>query len=162
MSRNFEIKPECEADTVLVEVLGFKKPDHVRGASEVVYTLEREKLSLRKAVGFIDRDKNPPSKLAEYTEIRQFSVLKLLQHNVRKQHYMITHPPLEDWLFDMESRDADIDPSKYGFATKKYFLEVTKNQKASYDNGLRNFFNALKQKSPTLQTLQSWLEELVM
>jgi hypothetical protein len=159
MSRNFSIKPECEADTALIEVIGFRNPDHQRGIPEVIRSLEKQPNLI--GVGLVDRDKKQPPKMNLFLDLRSFNELKLLNHCSNKRHFLITHPPLEYWLYEIEAKNTNIDPAKYGFSSRAYFQEFTKTKEARFDANLRNFFNALKQKSKTLQTLQAWLEELV-
>jgi hypothetical protein len=160
MSLNFNIQPECEADTVMIEVLGFKKTGHQQGVNNVINAFAiRQGLFM---VGIIDRDKRQPSKMLEFEEVKRFEALVLLRHKVQRQHYLISHPNLEDWLYEKEAKTNNVEPAQYGFKSKSYFHEVAKSKDALKNNDLRSFFNALKQKSPTLQTLQSWLEELVI
>ncbi len=160
MSRNNCIQAECEADTLLLEVLGFKKPGHQQGMFNVIKAFE--KYPGVQIIGVIDRDKKQPALIQRLVEIKGYSDIILLQHPIQRVHSLITHPNLEDWLYEKESKLNGIDPAQFGFKSKSYFHEVAKSKDALKNQDLRRFFNALKQKSATLQTLKSWLEELVI
>ena len=57
MNRHPRILPECYGDTLLVELLGFKKPNHqVEGINQVLNELEVN-MPKQIAVGVIDYDK---------------------------------------------------------------------------------------------------------
>jgi hypothetical protein len=160
MSRNHSIQPECEADTLLIEVLGFKKPGHQQGVFNVIKAFEKFPGLL--IIGVIDRDKKQPSKIVEFEELKKFEDLIMIRHKTQKQHYLLTHPTLENWLYEKEAKLCKIDPAQFGFKSKSYFHEVAKSKDALTNKDLHRFFNTLKQKSKTLQTLQEWLEELII
>ena len=52
---NTNIYTECYADSLLIEMLGFKKPNHQFGINEVIKRLLATKTN--KAIGIIDDDK---------------------------------------------------------------------------------------------------------
>ncbi len=160
MSRNNCIQAECEADTVLVEVLGFKKPGHQQGVHNVMNAFKNYPSTL--IIGVIDRDKRQPSKIVEFEEAKSFQSIVLLRHKTQRQHIIITHPNLDDWLYIHESKVTGVNPIDFGFNSRNYFHEVAKSKEVLKNKDFRNFINAIKQKSKTLQILQNWLEELVI
>lgn len=51
--------PECNVDTVFVEALGYKKPNHAPNINDVFKIFAKRKAT-EKLIGFVDDDKRKP------------------------------------------------------------------------------------------------------
>jgi len=65
--KELQILPECYADTLLAEVLGFEKPNHKANINEVAKTMKHT-LKTSLAVGLIDDDKVTQEYFEEFSE----------------------------------------------------------------------------------------------
>lgn len=156
------ILPECYADTTIIEVLGYSKPNHIHSIGQVINVLNKN-YNGKLGIGFIDRDKARKGD-AENTQFEiiksEFSNTLLLKRKPKTKNYLIEHPNIENWLYYM-ANDLGVDIQKYGVAdlitnTKRY-----KTQKITKDESFKSFVNALKQKSNSpLETVIKWVEEL--
>ena len=160
MADGRNILPECYADTLLVEVLGFKKANHQFSIGQVFKTME-DKMRKRLAVGVTDRDKKITAKY--YSKFQE----EALKHGVRKlkipskEHYLIEHIPLEKFLFQA-AKDVDVDPAKYGFNSVKELAKITKSQNIGKNERFKQFLNTLHQKrTPSFIIIRTWLKELI-
>lgn len=63
---------ECHIETMLVEMLGYRAPNHQGNNSDVLKAMKTTKLSRQKAVGFIDDDKIEPKGLDEFEVVEQY------------------------------------------------------------------------------------------
>lgn len=160
MSKNKCIQAECEADTLLVEVLGFKKPGHQQGVSNLMKAFEKNPGLL--IIGVIDKDKRQPSQMDDFEAVESHKNIVKLRHKINKQHYLILHPNLEVWLYKTEAQIAGVNPADFKFKSSGYFREVAKSKDAFSNPDLRNFFYKIGQKSTALQKMKEWLEELVL
>ena len=66
MSNN-QIIPECWADTLLTEILGFENVNHQGGIGKVLKIFDKN-FKNRSAVGIIDNDKVKPKDLDMYVQ----------------------------------------------------------------------------------------------
>jgi len=156
--RHYNVVPECYADTVLVEILGFKRPNHVLNSniSMVIKTI-REKQPNQLIVGIIDSDRGKSEKVLNGFELveEQHDIKKFTRE---KHTILIICPALEGWIF----QNADlkgINPKDYGFHTPKYFRQVCKKISANKNTELKRFLNDLKQKAPGFIQLKTWICE---
>lgn len=151
-----QVIPECYADTLLVELLGFKYPKHELGIGKVINRLDYEFKNCL-AVGLIDDDKVKPKKLDEFDFIEKKCNIKRL---IRDKHsILIISPAFEDWVFD-NAKTVEVDPSKYGFKSSKFFRESCKREDAKTNDNLKQFLNTLKQKNaPGFSQLKTWICE---
>lgn len=150
------IFPECYADTLLVEMLGFALPSHKLGIGAVQNVLTDLKKSVN-AVGIVDNDKKKPKHFGQF----KFEETKENFKNLKldKQTVLVICPAFEDWGFENAS-SVGVDPAKYGFRTKKYFKEVSKKVNASDNQDLKQLLNTLKQKqAPGFTQLKTWICE---
>lgn len=156
--KNFNIIPECYADTLLVEMLGFMTPGHKLGIGEVKNTLT-VKFKNSPAVGIIDNDKKKPSDFKEFELVEECEGLqRRLKANTKHTIIVIT-PAFENWVFQ-NAEKVEVDPQKYGFKSAKYFRSVCKRQDANQNQSLKQFINTLKQKNaPGLQQLRIWIAD---
>lgn len=152
----YQILPECYADTLLVEILGFKQPSHQLGIGKVISVLDKN-FKNRNAVGIIDDDKVKPKDLDSFELCgNEWSIKRLCKG---KHSVLIISPAFENWVFDNADM-VNVDPAKHGFHTEKMFRNTCKRQDASRNENLRQFLNALKQKNaPGFLQLKSWICE---
>ncbi len=155
---HFRILPECYADTLLIEVLGFKRPNHQLGIGQVKNALA-EKFRNTIAVGIIDNDKKKPTDFQEFELDREeISIQRRLKSNTRHT-LLIICPAFEDWIFE-NAAAVKVNPAHYGFRNRKYFKDICKQQDASENDQLKQFLNTLKQKNaPGFIQLKTWICE---
>lgn len=155
---NFHILPECYADTLLIEVLGFEKPNHQLGIGQVKNALDKS-FKNSKAVGIIDNDKKKPTDFAEFImDVETAGIQRRFKENTRHT-LLVINPAFENWIFE-NAEAVKVDPSKYGFRTQKYFRDICKNENASENQQLKQFLNTLKQKkAPGFIQLKTWICE---
>lgn len=153
---HYQVVPECYADTLLVEILGFKRPNHQLGIGKVIGMFDKN-LKNRAAVGIIDDDKVKPKELDHFEDSESaFKIKRLIKD---KHSILVISPAFEDWIFE-NAKAVNIDPSQYGFRTKKFFKEVCKKQDADENIQLKQFLNTLKQKNaPGFTQLKTWICE---
>lgn len=157
------ILPECYSDTTLIEVLGYHKSNHIKGIGQVINVLDKS-FKNKLGIGFVDKDKNGKSKRenTEYISIIKFahSNSLILKQKPKTKNYLIEHPNLEKWLFNM-GNDLSIDLDKFNVQDLLTNKEKYKSQNIYIDSKFRNFINALAQKpNSPLQTVKNWIEEL--
>ena len=152
------ILPECYADTLLVEMLGFARPNHQLGIGQVKNALDK---SFRNsiAVGIIDNDKKKPTDFAQFELAEENEGIQRRQKADTRHTLLVISPAFEHWVFE-NANSVGIDPATYGFRTPKYFREVCKRENASENLDLKQFLNTLKQKNaPGFAQLQTWICE---
>jgi len=158
---NPKILPECYGDTVLVESLGYKRPNHqTSGVGQVIRIMD-EKFKNSIAVGVIDKDKKMTAKYyQQFVEIEVENGIAKMKHPDKK-HFFITHAPLELFLINA-ANDVNIEITKYGFKDVKTLMKITKKINIGQNQQFKNFLNTLNQKNtPSFATMKKWLEEIV-
>jgi hypothetical protein len=154
---NPQILPECYADTLLVEMLGFE-PNHKSGIGEVINTLT-ESFKNRPAVGIIDNDKRKPNDFVNFALDKEDTGIQRRRKADTKHTLLVITPAFEDWVFE-NANAVGIDPANYGFRTRKSFRVACKTENASANPKLKQFLNTLKQKkSPGFKQLKTWICE---
>jgi len=88
-----QIIPECYADTLLIEILGFKRPSHQLGIGKVVGIFDKN-FKNKFAVGIIDDDKVKPKDLDSFEIIESICNIKRLFKN--KYCILVICPAFED------------------------------------------------------------------
>lgn len=156
MNYHFEIAPECYADTLLVEILGFYRPNHQLGISKVFDALGK-RLKNRLAVGVIDDDKRKPRDLDKFEEVDKRDGIRRLK---RGNHtVLIICPGFEAWVFK-NAEAVDIKPAKYGFQNLSEFRKACKRIDVSENEKVKQFLNTLRQKkAPGFELLSQWIRE---
>lgn len=142
---HYNVVPECYADTLLVELIGFTRPNHALNSNlaKVLSTIKAAKPQ-QKIVGIIDEDGGRNYKfLKEFEPVSEQAGVKLFQKG--NHTILVISPVFEDWVFE-NARMAGVNPDKFGFKDKKYFRKCCKSIHASRDQQLKNFFNTLYQK----------------
>lgn len=155
---HFQIAPECYADTLLVEMLGFRRPNHQLGIGKVIGLFEKS-LQKRQAVGIIDDDKLKPKDLDQFEiQDEQHGIRRLVKGN---HSVLIICPGFEKWVFE-NARLGGVDPSKYGFSNSKTFGNACKRMDVSQNQSVKQFLNTLNQKKvPGFVLLKKWICETV-
>ncbi|MDX8127852.1 hypothetical protein QLH52_11215 [Methylomonas sp. OY6] len=155
------ILPECYLDTMLTEIL--VKPvfgyNHQKGCSTVTSKMQNCKnLKDNFAVGILDNDKKQTPYLNELNLISEKFGLKLYKHPY-KHHYLILHPPIEQWLLD-EANAANIDLNNYQLPGELSALKKqTKTAASKHDQQFKNLFRDLKTRE-SFSCLSNWLSYL--
>lgn len=151
------VLPECYADTLLVELLGFKGANHQNGIGQVLKTL-KTRFSKQKAVGIIDDDKQKPAGIKDFEEVdSKHNIQKLLSKD-SKHTLLIIQPAFEDWVLANAAAVSVNIPTE--FENKKRFRKICKDNNAAGNQALKNFLNTLKQKNaPGFVQLETWIEE---
>ncbi len=163
-NRNMDnhIIPECYLDTMLTECLvqpnnsqnGY---NHQKGCSTVTKVMCSH-FSDNFAVGVLDNDKRQTPYLNELSLVVEKSGLQLYKHP-SKYHYLILHPPLEQWILD-EANAFDINLSNYDLPSERKALQnQAKTTKSKYDPRFNNLFRDLK-SSESFDRLANWLSYL--
>ncbi len=150
--------PECYGDSVLVELLGFQRPNHqVDGINAVLDELEQYKPK-HTAVGVIDFDKNilhPYFK--EFETIAEENSLTKKKHKDRSHYLILITPALEKFILKA-ALDKEI-PSPF---SEKRLRDISKTQSAENNQDFKQFLNRIIQKkAPGTETLRAWLREII-
>jgi hypothetical protein len=156
MNHHYQVVPECYADTLLVEMLGFERPNHQLGIGKVFGSLNKS-FQGRVAVGIIDNDKVKPKDLDTFERISEEHGIKRLIKG--KHSILVICPAFEDWIFE-NARIAGVNPEQYGFKNRKSLEGACKKVDAKRNESLKQFFNTLKQKQPPgFLQLKRWICE---
>jgi len=158
---NFDLLPECYADTLMVQMMGYERPNHCHSIGDVANTM-RQKFNNRTAIGFIDKDKpgTIPSYISEFDLLLSSNNVELCWHSESKHFIIIVAPALEQWLLET-AEDLSIDTSQYGFKNLKQLRNLTKSQHVNQNNNLKQFFNTLNQKKNSpLKEIKSWVDTI--
>lgn len=153
------ILPECFIDTMLTEVLvqEITKSNHQSGCSTVTKVM-RERFTDNFAVGILDDDKKQTPYINELKLLADKSGLKLYKHP-HKHHYLILHPPIEQWLLD-EANAANLDLNAYELPGERRELQKqTKTATSKHDPRFKRLFRDLK-TSDSFNRLSNWLSYL--
>ena len=154
---HLQILPECNADTLLLEMLGFF-PSHQNGIGQVMNTLVKN-FKNRPAVGIIDNDKKKPTAFGEFELNDEKANIQRRYKPDSKHALLVINPAFEDWVFE-NANAVGIDPINYGFNTPKYFRQMCKKENAAKNPQLKQFLNTLKQKqAPGFVQLKTWICE---
>lgn len=156
---NLEILPECYADTLLVETIQFKKPNHCSSIGEVSRIMQKFYTN-RVAVGVIDKDKpgTIPSYFTEFELLLSSDEMELSWHPDTKHFIIVVAPALEQWLLNT-AESLGISADKYGFGNLKKLKRATKSERAGENEKLKQFLNNLWQKKHSpLQKMNAWIE----
>lgn len=150
------ILPECHADTLLIAIAGFKA-NHQPNINEVAKSMAMNfKGSL--AIGVVDDDNRIPDYFKAFVLLSTTDGFILKKHPERKHYLIVLSPAFEKWIFNAAS-SCDIDPAKYGFRDIQFFKECAKSRKVAENQDMKNFLNAIKQKSGNpITQISQWIE----
>lgn len=151
-----QILPECYADTLLVEMLGFERPNHQLSIGSALNALEK-KFKNRPAVAVIDNDKVKPKSFDQFQLADEQHGIQVWTKPETRHAVLVVCPAFEDWVFE-NAAQVEVSPEKYGFRSRKYFRETCKRQNVADNQQVKQFLNTLKQKNaPGL----GWLRDLI-
>lgn len=153
---NTNIYTECWADSLLIEMLGFKKPNHQVGINEVIKQLLQTKVN--KAIGIIDDDKKKTSiTFKEFKFIEEKESMRLLQYPSSNKHLILLKPAFEKWVFE-QAEQKNIDSAEYGFTKLKDFARLSKSMYVNENQKVKQFLNTIHQKqSAGFIQLKQWI-----
>ena len=158
------IFPECDADTLLVQLIHQRGlPVHCKGIHKVANSLERFTNNTQFVIGLIDNDKmkNQP------TFIRKFKVLEenaeqqlTILHLPETEKYIARLNPAFEKLILSAAEVCNIQRAQYGFDSFEKFRNAAKDE-GVYDNkNFKKFINAvIEANPPAIQTLRYWLNK---
>jgi hypothetical protein len=159
------IFPECNADTLLVELIIKRgKPAHYKGISKVANAIEKFEHHHLFVVGVVDDDKftRVPRYLNEFETVldQKEDNIKVLRERGTQKHIIKIVPALEKWIW-MVAEGCGIDAAQYGFDSWQYLKDnVTKDETIYQNTNFKKFINAIIAKNPQpIQTLTTWLSK---
>ncbi len=159
MNHHYQVVPECYADTLLVEMLGFKRPNHALNSniSHVLKTVNQSRPN-QKVVGIIDSDRGRSEKMLDSFKLIQerHGIKKYIRGN---HTVLVICPVLESWIYENADK-KEINPANYGFSKLKEFKNECKRQDVKHNERVKNFLGLLKQKkAPGFVQLKTWICE---
>ncbi|TAE10733.1 MAG: hypothetical protein EAZ95_14450 [Bacteroidetes bacterium] len=114
-------------------------------------------------VGLVDNDrKNVPDYFSEFVEDTSKTVPNLAykEHPEKPHILIVVSPAMEKWLLETAERNG-VNIENYGFPSDlKSLKKHTKKLDIIDNKPFKNFLTELLDKSPELQTLKEWLQEL--
>lgn len=89
--------PECNVDTVFVEVLGYKRPNHAPNINDVFKIFAKRKSS-EKLIGFVDNDKRKPKDFFEFVIKDKINNVSLLKHPDKEHYLVVVSPAMDEFM----------------------------------------------------------------
>lgn len=163
---NFCVISECYIDTNLLETVvpperigKYYGYNHKHSCNKIVDEM-MGKLKDNFAVGIVDQDRRPLSRTSEFELLACNQDLKLYKHKERN-HYLIFHPPIEQWLLD-EADIVGISLASYSLPiTLKGLINETKNEFSKKDERFKRLFRDLiRQNALGITMLANWTKYL--
>lgn len=157
MIRYPNLIPECNVDTVFVEAMGFRDPNHAPSINKVCEILESRHANV-KAIGFIDNDKKKPTYLKQFTLTDSHDKVQLLQHSTKSQYLIVVAPAMDRFIFDL-CTELEIDLAQYGLPTEfAAFKSKTKQEAITRNPNFKNLLNTIRQRNPPkIAKIRSWI-----
>ena len=162
--------PECDVDTLLVElILQRGKPMHNKGITKVVNSIANYNNSSKYLIGITDtdrfkRDKDNPN-LKKFSEIVADKIeaegLLIIKIPATNKYLIRINPDFEPWLWKL-ALECNINPSssEYGFSSYDEFYKASKRYGLKQEPRLKKFVNAVVLNNPpAIVTLKIWLEK---
>ena len=160
MERWIQLLPECYADTLLVEMLGFKYPNHRSSINEVANAMLHKGYKNQLAIGIIDEDKRQPKYFSEFETIDSSDRLTLKKHP-DKHHFLIILSPAFEKFIAFAAEAVEVSLEDYGFDREKYFKSICKSQQVASNQDVKQLLNTINQKeSPPTEQLKIWIEKI--
>ncbi|HWK07614.1 MAG TPA: hypothetical protein VNS58_28480 [Puia sp.] len=149
--------PECNVDTVFVEMLGYKNPNHAPSISQVSAILEKKKAN-QKAIGFVDGDKKMPKYFDQFEVLDKINNVRLLKHPNKDQYLVVVQPAMDKFIFSL-CNSLGINLADYHFPRElKAFIGFTKKQSIKNDSNFKNLLNTISQKKCLeVAKIRSWI-----
>lgn len=154
--------PECFADTLLAEMVGFWRPNHKNGIGEVFNEMRQNRWKSQVFLGIIDDDSRKPGDFKFFEIQKSSDGLVHFRHKTNHNHHLIVvSPAFERWVFD-NAEAKGIDPARFKFDSIKKFGKAAKDKNVASNRDVKDFLNTLKQKNaPGLVTLKAWILEIL-
>lgn len=161
MERWIQLLPECYADTLLIEILGYKNPIHQPSISEVANAMAHKGYKNQLAIGVIDKDRNMPAYFADFEVLKTAKSLELKKHSPKK-HYTIILCPAFEVFIKTAAEEVEVDLAKFGFGNLKYFKSICKSIHAARNQELKQLLNTINQKqAPSVEQIKIWINEII-
>jgi hypothetical protein len=150
--------PECNVDTVFVEVLGYKRPNHAPNINDV-FKIFAKKKATEKLIGFVDNDKRKQKELFGFVLIDKINDVSLLKHPDKEHYLVVVSPAMDEFIFKLCKR-LNINIPKKLPGEFEAFKSFTK--KAAIRNNLdfKNLLNTVVQKyPPEIVKVKLWISK---
>ncbi len=166
------IFPECDVDTLLVELITQRgRANHNKGVSNVSRALVRNKDKEGPIIGVIDSDKfkqlNKDKYLLEFSEIIKNLIgtnfkedLQLCKHPAKNHYLIYIHPEFEPWLWKQAELSGIRQQEDSEYKDYKVFENDAKKYGLSRSVSLKRFVNKVVNANPPgILMLKKWLVE---
>jgi hypothetical protein len=155
------IFPECNADTVLVElILQRKWAAHIQGINNVGLTINKH-YNGAFIVGVVDKDKcrNKDPRIKLYTEaVDSCDGVEVMKEPGTEKHLIMVDPAFERLVWKLANDTGVV--SHEGFNTIEDLKDATKTNRVDDNESLRRFLKTIiKHDPPAIQTMRKWLEK---
>ncbi len=161
------IFPECDADTLLVElIINRGKPNHKKGISEVTKALDMFQNNNSRLVGLVDYDKlkyqNQNKYLVNFSEIildqKNEDEGLIIKKIPNKQHFLIfVFKEFEPWIWK-QAQLAKIDSTEFGIKNLDELYKLSKHYRNIGNANFKKFVNAVVSANPMgIELLRSYL-----
>ncbi|TDX01058.1 hypothetical protein EDB95_2089 [Dinghuibacter silviterrae] len=138
--------PECNVDTVFVEAIGFKEPNHASSIAGVLAILERAPTK-ENVIGFIDNDKKKPLYFKQFESVKEMGSVGFYKHVDKNRYLVVVRPAMDKFLFDLCVKYINNWPQRVP-NTFEAFLPFTKQTAVLKNNDFKNLLNTLVQAKP--------------
>lgn len=161
MSSCLQLLPECEGNTLLIEMLGYKNPNHSSNIGTVANKM-KEEFEKRTAIGIIDKDKKIPKYFSEFTLIETFDYLELKKHPEKEHYAIFLVPAFEDFILNIAD-EVGVSITNYKFSSEKYFRRECKRQNTRSNQNLKNFLGTIinVKQAPSTEQIKTWINEIL-
>lgn len=142
--------PECNTDTLLVNMLIRSTASHKRSVTEVFKALKDYEVKRRKAIGIIDGDKDvlELSYYRQYTLVEDCRSFKHLAHPNGLHELIVVQGGVENFII---SCAEEVGYSHRILEDFERFKRLTKSDEVFKNNDIKNILNTIIQRnSPTL------------
>ena len=160
MNHSPKILPECYGDTLLIEMLGYRKPNHQTSGIGQVIKVMQEKLKGHLALGIVDNDKKiTPKYFEEFESVKEENSLILKKHPKQNHHLILLNPALEKFLL-CGAKNCGVKQSEIPYSEKD-LRRLMKSQRVGSNKEIRKFIQkVITKKSPETETLKLWIENI--
>lgn len=159
------IFPECNADTLLVElILKRGRSAHYKGTTNVSQALKKYNNNSHSIIGLIDKDKfkNIPPYFSEFTEqvenLENDFGLILKKRPLENKYVIFICPAFEAWIW-ARATESNINQEEFGFNSIDDLKRVSKRNELREDPNFKKFINKVVQSdNVAISKLREWLE----
>ncbi len=158
------IFPECNADTLLVElILQRGRSAHYKGTTNVSQALKKYNNNSHNIIGIVDKDKlkNIPPYFNQFTELYNHEpdfglILKKMPEE--KKFVIFICPAFEAWIW-ARAMESQINPNEFGFNSIDELRATSKKNEIREDAKFKRFINTVVQSDNlAISKLREWLE----